>query len=289
VAARQAQQDNESGYYRGLLEQVQAENQMAQAQVEELGAQMQQMQQQSQQTGAGIEQATQQAVEAQDRATEHSQQAANMRMGMQRMREQMMQIASQDPDTFAPMQPSPAPMDQLNTPMQGGAGGQPQPGAEQSAQAGQPANAAEPGGGAPPGSTGPQEAGVSSTPEAMSATSGEAKQTANPLVQIKTSAPLAAIAGGVLGGAAGASEYMNMGKQIPQLEQRVQDLSSQQGGGFARAVRFAQAKAKLDLARAAQEDPMGAGIKGALGGAAVGAAAGGAGQRFSQNLKTLMR
>lgn len=439
IQARQAQQEGESGYYRALLEQATAENQMSQTQLQEMGAQLQQLQQQGQQTGMQIEQATQQAVEAQDRATEHSQQAANMRMGMQKMREQMMQIASQDPDTFAPMPVPQAPMGELNQPMQDSQGGQPQSGAQQSAQAGQPGNTGEPGGGAPPGSTGPQGAGSTEGSEAKSdgksANPKKDGDTAKPQVQIKTSALLerggkalgrhsekveaaqgamsgatggaaagglggavtggislavsqskkdavvaavevfdnkwgqhlddpieamrnmarnpqmrkdfkniykatgilksmkrgALITGGIMGAAGagigygkgrfrrgyragqvekaeeklktsaalpviggaiagglmGAAEGATMGSQVPQLEQKVEQMGQDQGGGFTRAVRFAQAKAKLDIARSAQENPGMSALKGGAMGAMVGAGVGAGGRTAVQNIKTM--
>jgi hypothetical protein len=99
--AQQSQQLNEANFYRERMLHAVQENQSLQQQIAESQATMDQLQQQAASTGIQIQTVTQQALQAQERALEHSQMAAKMRMGMQQMREQMLQIASQDPAAIA--------------------------------------------------------------------------------------------------------------------------------------------------------------------------------------------
>lgn len=97
LAGRKAQEQNESSYYRGQVQEAQAKSQAGQAQQQELEGQLQSLQMESQQTQGLVQQSQAQAVAAQDEALRQTQAAANMRMGMQQMRAQLMELASQDP------------------------------------------------------------------------------------------------------------------------------------------------------------------------------------------------
>lgn len=101
ILGQQAQEQQESAFYKQQLQMSQQNIAAMQQQMSEVGMQLQQLQQQAAMSGQQIEQSTQQAVAAQDEALKQTQIAANMRMGMQKLRAQMLEVASQDPADVA--------------------------------------------------------------------------------------------------------------------------------------------------------------------------------------------
>lgn len=137
LTGRQAQEQNESTFYREQLGQAQQQAQMAQQQMADTQMQLEQVQQQAQEAGAQIQAAMQQAVAAQDAATQQTIEAAKARIGAQEMRAKMMELASQDPQMIgeqALAPPPPAPGMEQNLAPPGGPGGGPPPGAEAAGQ-----------------------------------------------------------------------------------------------------------------------------------------------------------
>ena len=89
LAGRQAQEANESSYYREQLGQAKQEAMSAQQQAQQVQMTLEQVQQQAQQASEQIQAAAQQAVQAQDAATQQTLEAAKARIGAQ-------EIAGQD-------------------------------------------------------------------------------------------------------------------------------------------------------------------------------------------------
>ena len=98
---QQLQNRNEADFYKQKA--TAAEQQVMQAQQGAQATQMQleQLQMDAAAAGQKIEQALGQATQATDKALEQTEIAANLRMGMQQQRAQMMEIASQDPNQMA--------------------------------------------------------------------------------------------------------------------------------------------------------------------------------------------
>lgn len=253
LAGRVSQQQNEANYYRQRMQQALSENQMLQQQMAETQSSMTQLQQQSQLAGNQMQQVTQEAVAAQDRALTHSMEAARMRMGMQKLREQMLQVASQDPNTVAPGMPgltpdmTGAPVDVMSSGATQQPGAQPAPGAV-------PADA-----GMPAGAGGAEE----SQPAESKPSQSQTEKAGSVLAQ--------RLGGAALLGGLGAYEGATAGNRIPELESQVADMeSSPTPGGFRHAVSLAKAKAQLEIARASKADPRTAALMGGAGGALLG-------------------
>jgi hypothetical protein len=284
MAGRQAQEQNESSYYREQLGTAQQAAQMAQQQVADTTMQLQQIQQQAQEAGAQIQAATQQAVAAQDAATQQSLEAAKSRIGAQEMRSKMLELASQDPQALgeqalAPPPPAPGMEGMLAPP-----GMAPPPGAEGlPPEAGGPAPeegaageapapptppaaapAGEPGAGGPPAMGGPGGAPPGGGPAEAAA-----------VPQMKVGAALGQHAlGAGIGAAMGAGSSLYAGSQQPALADKVQQLEGAQTGGFMQAARLAAAKKALAGAELAQSHPGTSAIVGGLAGGAAGAIGG---------------
>jgi bacterioferritin (cytochrome b1) len=271
VAGQQAQQQNEASFYRERNQQASQDNQMLQQQMQSMQTSLAQLQEQAAQSGAQIEQATMEASTARDEALAQTQQAAQMRMGVQRMRQAMMELASQEPEAYAPgvsTQLAPGSGDSVAAAgqaeaEQAAAMGMPpdaQTGAptqqEGSGQEGPAGEAPAAGGGTPPGSP-PAGAGAggggSNGPEQSA--SGESGSTvagkpgAKPSVQLKVgSAPGGRAPWALAGGAAGALKgALDLKKKGPPEE----------GGTFARILQIAKTVGAPAL--------MGAGAGAALG------------------------
>jgi hypothetical protein len=279
LAGRQAQEQQESAYYRSQVQQAQQEAQAGQAQMQELAAQMEQLQMQQQQTEAMIQQSQMQAVQAQDEALRQTQAAANMRMGMQQMRAQLMEIASHDPAAEAAAT------------MQGPAG---QPGMEggvPGSELGGPAPQEGPAGMAPdqpmaPGAAPPNGGIPSAPPETPQGLGGADHSTMAP-TGAKVASALEALKQrlpGILGGGvAGAAFHHSLKNSVPELRNRVQTLSAEQGG-FLHAMRLAKEKAHLHQAERAEQHPEASLLYNTARGALVGGAAGPA---IQSNIKSL--
>lgn len=124
--ARRAQESNESSFYRDQAQSASGQVQSMGAQIQDVQAQLDQLSQQSEQAQSQVMAANQQAVQANDNMLNQATLAARMRMGMQQLRAQMMEIASQDPEQLAAAAGGPTPMDvgqQAQSAAAAGAGG----------------------------------------------------------------------------------------------------------------------------------------------------------------------
>ncbi len=301
MAGRQAQEQNESAFYRQRLGEVQAAQQQMQSQMQNSQMQMQSLQETADQANAQIEQAMQQATMAQDQATQQALEAARARMGAQQLRAQILQVASQDPSTFGDpamglsptgpvggMGPS-APADP-NAPADPGADPGTGPGGPAAAAPDQQqAGATAPGGTGEgqntTGEPGPGAAGASQTNKA-----GQTPTTVN----IKTSsAGLAAGLGAAAGGILGAGKSLLAGPQAGALRGKVQSLQGTQDGSFRAAAELAATKgqsAEADLAAAhPQRSALSGGLRGAMLGAAAGPALFAGGRELYHNVRELVR
>lgn len=101
LQARQAQEQNESGFYRKQLEQSRQQSQQLQEQLAQQQQELEAAQQQQAMSGAEMARIQEQAMAAEDKALQATSAAAQMRMAQTRMRQQMMDMASQDPDQMA--------------------------------------------------------------------------------------------------------------------------------------------------------------------------------------------
>jgi ferritin-like protein len=133
---RRAQESNEAAFYRTKAQEASGQVQNMSGQIQQVQSQLDQLSQQAAESQQQILAANQEAATANDQMLNQATLAARMRMGMQQLRAQMMEIASQDPEQLAAAAGGPTPMDV----------------GQQAAAAGQPAGA--PPGGAPPGAPG---------------------------------------------------------------------------------------------------------------------------------------
>lgn len=298
AVARQAQQGNEAAFYRGKAEEAGAQVQGMGAQVEEIQGQLDQLAAQAAQSQAQIMSANEEAVRANDQMLNQATLAARMRMGMQQLRAQMMEVASQDPEQLAAAAGGPTPMDVGMQAQQAAAGPAPlggapggDPAADPGAQPGTPGASPDPSTapGSPPASSGgPSGSGGSGessnsdgggTDKAKKESGGEttvsikkgsARKQAGIYEESLRKLPAAA-AGGVIGAGLG---YMSAkrGANIPDLRSKVDGLRGQQHeGGFGKAIELGRAQVQLAEAEEAKMDPTRSALKGGLLGASIGA------------------
>jgi hypothetical protein len=310
--ARQAQAANESQFYRQQADQAQASAADTANQLTQIQGQLDQLQSQVDESQNQVMAAQQEAVTANDQMLNQATLAARMRMGMQQLRAQMMEIASQDPEQLAAAAGGPTPMDVGNQAAQaaggpaamgGGApGGDPaaagvdpnavdpmtgQPAADPS-QAGTPE--AAPGAQAQEGST-PSGAGggeSKSSPEPKEKSDDKGGETtvsikkgSAPVLRMKVAATLGEefvsklpyMAAGALAGGVGAVRQ-GSDKRVQSLREQVDALKGQQDGGFAKSLELAKAHMSLADAESAKQHPYRAALKGGLAGAGLGAAVG---------------
>lgn len=281
MQGQQAQNSNESAYYRQQLEQSQQAMQTMEQQTQMAQEQLQGLQQQAEQANMQVQQAAQSAQQAHDMATEQTMQAAKARIGAQQMRQQMLQLASQDPQALgeATMGPSPEEMalQQQEQGMEGAEGGMAPGEAPPDAAGGAPAAPEGPAGMAPE----PQTAPGAATPEGQPDTNAPAKSPPKPKdqasatpVQVKVGAVNPRMLGAAVGGGLGAGMSVIQGARAPGLQQRVQELQGQQDGGFMQAARLAKAQAASAVADLSAGHPAVSALKGGLLGAGMGALAG---------------
>jgi len=239
MAAQKAQEDNESSFYRQQLGESQQSQQVMQQQMSDVQAQLQQLQTQADQSGAQIQQASQEAMAARDDAVNATMEVAKARMGAQRMRQAMMEVASQDPAAMGEeaMGQQMAPDNGMGQPAEEG-------------PAGQAPDPSTPQGAAPPQGVAPQGA---PTPGAEPV----AKQ-----------ASAVAMMGALAGGASAAYGSVKAGRNAGFLRQKMQQIQSSQDGSFGQAAALAAAQGSLAGAELAQKHPtrmaIGAGVGGAL-------------------------
>jgi hypothetical protein len=301
LMGQQAQGAQEAAYYKQQAQEAQGQAAEMQQAIEGMQQQLQQLQMQADQAGQSVQQATQGAMAAQDDALKQTQIAANMRMGMQKLRAQMLEVASQDPAEVAAQElqggMGAQPTDPTAMgPDAAGAGGMPvappakaskemeeaaraqNDAAEQTAQA----EEATAGGGvavAPPpeGTPAPGAEPAQVAPGDLAPDTGF--KAAGVLEQAKKRLPWA-LAGAGMGAAYGKHQSV----AGPQLQQRVRDMETQEQGGFMQAMRLAGARAQAAEADIAGKYPQAAMGMHALRGAAVGALAGPAIGRGIQNI-----
>jgi hypothetical protein len=294
--AQQAQNAQEGAFYRARAQQAE---QMAQS-VQE---QMAQVQQQLQDLQMQVEPSMQEALAARDDALKQTQVAANLRLGMQKLRQQMLEVASQDPAEVAAAELQGQQAQMAAAPQDGdpaAAGGAPpaspsEAGKEvqeagraqdeaaiQTSQAQQAAGAPQPQGspalGAAPGPSGGADLGV------MDPTAGLKQGAVSPqLIGAGVGAGVGALTGGL-------SAY-RAGLGAPELRSRVQAMEAQEQGGFRQAMQLAALKGRLAGAEVAEQHPTAAtaygALTGAVGGAAVGASAGPSIGRIANHLRPL--
>ena len=302
MQAQEAQEGNEANYYREQLGQAQQTATMAQQQMTDVQAQLDQLQQQADQSGQQIQQAAQEAMSARDDAVNATMEVAKARIGAQKMRQQMLELASQDPATLGEeAMPTPAPaIGPDGHPMGGGAvpGPEGQPGAppgepgvpdagmEAPPEPGGPAGAAPPPatapGAAPPDGGADMTAPVGPPPGPDPA--GVEAQT-----QLKTGS--AALLGGLSGAALGAGASYMAGRQAPALRDRVQQLEGTQDGSFGQAAALATARGASAAGDLAAAHPgraaLSAGLTGGLTGSALGAGASSGVRELGGHLQTI--
>lgn len=323
--ARAAQADNEASFYRNQAEQASMQAQDMSSQLANIQAQIDQLTQQSAESQSQIMAANEEAVRANDQMLNQATLAARMRMGMQTLRAQMMEVASQDPEQLAAAAGGPTPMDVGTQAQQASAGPAAAPDAsgatadpsmDPGAQPGTPGASADPGappGSAPGGAGGPS--GSSSSDESSNSDGkdpNEKKDGGETTVSIKKGSVLtrkgtkvaniveesmkslpAMAAGGIVGAGAGYL-HARRGAGVQSLQARVDELKGQSDSGFGKAVELAQAN--LDLAKAdeSRRSPLRSALVGGLVGAGL---AGGVaravpeaidgGKRLINNIRTI--
>lgn len=296
AVARQAQEQNEAAFYRSKAEEAGAQVQGMGAQVQEIQAQLDELAAQAAQSQAQIMAANEEAVRANDQMLNQATLAARMRMGMQQLRAQMMEVASQDPEQLAAAAGGPTPMDvgmqaqqaaAEPAPMGGAPGGDPTvaPGAQPGTPEASPDPSTAPG--SPPASSGGPSGSGGASESSNSDGGGTDKEKKDSggetTVSIKKGSvkragiyeesllklPAMAIGGGI---GAGVGYYnAKKGKEIPDLRAKVNELKGQQReGGFDRAIELSKTQMQLAEAEWANKDPARAALKGGLLGASMG-------------------
>jgi hypothetical protein len=260
----QAQEQTESAFYRQRAQQAEQTAAAAQSQMDALQQQLGQLQEQAAQTSTQVQDSMNQALAAQDEALKQTQVAANMRLGIQKLRAQMMEVASQDPAEVAAQE------------LQAGAAGQAQPGQDPNAQG--------PAGQAPGAEAAATSMPADGAPQATAPAGGTDPSTASPTSASKQAALRLSpgmVAGAAGGAALGVLDSRRTAGKLPERQQKLDALSAQEGG-FAHAFRVALAKKDVADSEFARNDPWGHGALGAAKGAIVG---GGLANRMSGALR----
>ncbi len=281
MLGRQAQEANESAYYREELGKAKQESMTMAQQAQQAQMQLEQVQQQAEQASAQIQAAAQQAVAAQDAVTQQTLEAAKARIGAQEMRAKMLELASQDPVVFGEASMGPAP----GAPMPD-AGMAPPPGPEGPA-------AAAPTPPAPPGGVPAAEGAAPGGPAAPAGPPpGPNPNMAAPAGQLKTGSVMSdRLIGAGAGAALGAGGSLYAGHRAPALAAKAEQMEADKGDSFWAAARAAVAKNKATSAQLAADHPVGSAIVGGLSGALSGAMAGprimNEGRALQQNIKDI--
>ena len=261
LLARAAQQANEVGFLKERLNAATEQNNMMTQQLQSVQGQVDQLGQTSQAASDQIMQATNEAVAASDRALQHSMQAANMRIGIQKMREAMMELASQDPESMGTLAQQQAVQEETAEQQAvNGAAGTPAQAPSQGTAPGTPAAEA------------PEEGGAE---EKSDTNTSEPDQSKTPQVQIKTgmfSSMRGALPGALAGASLAGLHSMKQGRDLPEAQAKVDQLEGEQeGGSFSKALQLARAKKNLADSEVHAKHPGKAGLMAALGGAGGGA------------------
>ncbi len=284
LIAQAAQRANEVGFLRDRLNAATEQNNALTQQVQEMQGQLEQLSQTTQSAGDQIAMAADEAVSASERALQHSMQAANMRIGIQKMREAMMELASQDPESMGTLAQQQGMQEEAAMQQQAAAGaGTPGQTATPPTAPGAPSADASGAGG--PESGGSGESGSSPNSSSKPSTS----------VSIKTGgvlAPLAAratarsggagalpylVPGAIMGAGLAALQAKQRSQQVPEARAKVDSISEEQAAGsFAKAIELMKAKTQLAQNQAAAQHPGKSMATSALGGAISGGMLGGA-------------
>jgi len=270
--AREIQGQNEAAFYRQKMREATQAMQDAQAQLS-------QTQQQADQLGGEVQERTQQALEANMSSTEQAREIANLRIGTEKMRQAMLQLAAQDPVQLA----SPMPDAALGDPnMEGAAGEAPD------AQGGASAPTEGVGGPNTPGGAVAGSGPGSARP--VAAAGGElATKQGSAAAAVKARAPWAA--GGALLGAGGA---LLAGKKAPGLREHAGRLAEKREPGDEKTTKeLARTYRALRPAERAETNPRRAAILGGLAGGVTMATSGpelmAAVKRLKQGVDALRR
>lgn len=264
-AGRAAQEQNESAYYRQKFQEAMQQIEMLHGDATAAQASADQLQQQHSLVNQDISAATNEALEANVEATRQAQAAANLRIGLEKMRQQLMGIVSQDPELLA-QTPS---MEPAMDPTLGDSGmGDP---TAEAGPAGEAPSPGQPPGSAPPGPGASGESGAE--PQKASGTPGTVvnigaqptEKRAGLKEHLRAAAPWA-LGGAAVGGALGA---IPQHRKAEELRGRVQSLSAaRKPGDYQRAKELSKNYAALHDAERVNASP----LKGALSGALLGGA-----------------
>lgn len=274
MAGQQAQQMNEASFYRNQLGANQQQMTSLQQQLMDAQGQLQQLQQQASDTGMQVQQAAQEAMAARDDAVNATLEVAKARIGAQRMRQAMLDLASQDPQAMGEEAMAPQ-MDPTMDPEADPTMGQ------------------GPAGMAPDQPTAPGSAPADGQ-EDMNANAASAPGPSGGEVmpQVKMGGA-GAVLGGIAGAGLGALGARQFGQSAPALRDRVQQLEGEPGGTFAHAAALAKAKQGLAGAELAQQYPgramLSGAVAGGVGGVGLGAGIQSHGSELMQHLGTLGR
>lgn len=277
-AGQQAQEQAEADFYREKVRAMEQASGASQQQLADMQAQLQQLQEQTAQSGAAIQAASQEASMARDDALAQTQAAANMRIGYQKLRQMIIDAASQDPETMAGGLPGDLPPGSGN-------------GIDPAMQPGMP--------GASPEATAPNavpaEAGGPGAPGAAQNASGKAPgpaADAQPSSVLKTAAPrlrllenAGAIAGGLVGAGLGAHSALKPGREHDARAAAVVDAVQNRTAGDSADV--ARKLVDYDEAAKTKAHPVRTALRGGLGGAFLGSMAGDQLQRLGRNIRSI--
>lgn len=276
----QAQQQNEAEFFRQQLQQVSQTSAATSQQLSDAQMQLQQLQEQQAQVGTTIQAANDEALGASDEAMRQTQLAANMRLGYQKLRSQIIELASQDPEALGGL-PGDVPQ---------GAGASATPGMgvgtpESTGQAVDPGMAAA-GDGGPgmPGAAKPSDGSAAQNPTAT-ATTGMPKLGGFGSALMQHLAPAS---GAVAGGIIGAKSALGKAKELPARGQALEQANQANDGSFAQALEVAKARAGVAESEGAAVHPIRTALVGGLKGAGMGAALGTGVQHLGQNVGNLI-
>lgn len=268
---QEVQNTNEANYFREKARAAEAQaaqsGQAAQEQLSQMQMGTEQLQMEADSAAQRIQAALQEAMKARDEALQQTEIAANMRLAMQKQRQTLMELASQDPapSTSAAMSasidgtlPPAPPAPPVEPPMEGqavlpeGAVGADRAPVPNTAPGSAPAAGAKdmnaPAGvppGPPPESASPAAGGPPLRQKTSAAEGGTEK-----------TAYLGALAGAVVGAAAGAgSVYRDQGRNLGEMQERLSDLQRAQDGSYGQAAAAARLQKEIADTSLAQQFP----------------------------------
>jgi hypothetical protein len=254
---QEAQNANEANYFREKARASEAASaqvtQQAQQQVEQVQASAAALQAEADSAAQRIQASLQEAMRARDEALQQTEIAANLRMAMQKQRQVMMEVASQDPaaDSAAALQSSMPPVPPAEPPMEGQQMVSEGP-AGQSPAPNTPPGAAPPAGakdmnapaGPPPGSP-PEAAAPAGGVPPVGTKEGHVKQA---FIGAVTGAGLGLITG------AGSVAY-DQSRNVAEMQSRLSELQRTQDGSYGQAAAAARLQKQIVDTQMAQNFP----------------------------------